>query len=215
MAKSRGSFSRLAQIEPWLLALGLSGCGSKSDLVIGTDVRDSTAAICLNAQTPPAGSLVHRYSFNGTTTTVSDSVGNADGQTAVIAADGTPGAPGSGPPLDGSGQLSLDGTTEYVALPSGIVSSLGDATLIVWTAWHGAAAYQRVFDFGTSTQGAGKREQCKSCVLLMTGSGDPRGQGLCAQVHAPSLAASQQIVTATLLDKTIRQVALVFQSNTA
>ncbi|HEX3775047.1 MAG TPA: LamG domain-containing protein [Polyangiaceae bacterium] len=194
------------------LAIVLGGCGSKSDLVIGNGASDSSAAICLDGQAPPVSSLVHRYSFGDTTTTVSDSVGAADGQTATVAADGTPGAPGSAAALDGSGQLTLDGT-DFVALPSGLVSSLGDATFIGWTAWHGAAAYQRVFDFGTSVQGAGKRGQCESCVLLMTGSGDAAGKGLCAQVHAPSLAAAQQIVTNVFLDKTERQVAVVFKSN--
>ncbi|HEY4107190.1 MAG TPA: LamG domain-containing protein [Polyangiaceae bacterium] len=206
------SFAKVATRASMTLALAalFSGCGSKSDLVIGSGASDSASAICLNGQAPPAASLVHRYSFGDATTTVSDSVSGADGQTATVAADGTPGAPGSAAALDGSGQLTLDGT-DFVALPSGLVSSLGDATFVAWTAWHGAAAYQRVFDFGTSMGGAGKRDQCKSCVLLMTGS--TLGTGLCAQVHTPSLAEPEQIVTNVRLEKTKSQVAVVFKSN--
>jgi hypothetical protein len=47
----------------------------------------------------------------------------------------------------------------------------------------------------------------------MTASGDARGNGLCAQVHAPGLPATEQIVTGELLSKTFRQVALVFKSS--
>jgi hypothetical protein len=212
MATSKRSFPAPAKFEAYalVLAFGSLGCGSKTELVIG---GDTTAAICMNVQAPPATSLVHRYSFSDIGTTVGDSISGANGQTAATIAGGVPGVPGSGAPLDGSGQLALDGTTGYVDLPNGIVSSLGDATFMVWTEWRGAAAYQRVFDFGTSTAGEGKRDQCKSCVLLMTASGDSRGQGLCAQVHAPSIGATEQIVTNQYLDKNFRQVALVFKSN--
>jgi hypothetical protein len=213
MAKSQRSFPGFTKSEACALALGflLCACGSKTDLVIGGDVEDSAAEVCVSGQAPPASSLVHRYSFGDIGTTVSDSISGADGQTAATGADAMPGAPGSGAPLDGSGQLALDGTNGYVDLPNGILSSLGDATFMAWTAWRGAAAYERIFDFGTSTLGEGKRDQCKSCVLIMTASGDPRGQGLCAQVHTPNLATAEQIVTTLLLDKTLRQVALVFK----
>ena len=44
-------------------------------------------------------------------------------------------------------------------------------------------------------------------------SGDTRGNGLCAQVHVPKLDGKvEQIVTSRRLDKTNRQVAVVFQS---
>ena len=58
--------------------------------------------------------LIHRYSFNGTGTEATDSVGNAHG-TIVDAS------------LDGSGSLTLDGSAEsqYVDLPDRIVSVIG------------------------------------------------------------------------------------------
>jgi hypothetical protein len=183
----------------WLL-LALCGCGSKTDLLIGTD----QGAICATSQAPPAASLVHRYSFEGTGTTITDSVGGASGQTAAL-------APGTPPQLDGSGHLALDGVTGYVDLPNGIVSSLPDATFIAWTAWLGGPAYERIFDFGSSTAGEGLRGGCESCVLLMTSSGTAQETGLCAQAHAPTLDEAQ-IPTTALLDKTFRQVALVFKS---
>ena len=185
--------------------LAACGCGSNSDLSIGSDVQDSAAALCVTSdQTPVVGSLLHRYSFSGTGSTIADSVAGADGQSATPT-----GAPAQ---LDGSGQLTLDGVTDYVDLPSGLISSLGSTTIVVWTAWRsGGPAYQRVFDFGTSTLGAGQRSQCLSCLLLMVYSGDQGGDGLCAQVHVPNTA-DQQIVTSQRLDKTFRQVALAFES---
>lgn len=199
------------------LALLLVGCGSKTALVIGSDGKDAGAPICTTPIAPPSTSLVHRYSFSGTTTTISDPVGSFDGQSSVVTVMGTakiPGAPGSGPPLDGSGQLTLDGNVDYVALPTGIISSLTDATIMAWVTWRGGAAYQRVFDFGVSNAGDNLRSQCKSCLLIMTRSGDPSGNtGLCAQLHAPSLAQTEQIVTSAELDTTERQVALVFKAH--
>ena len=202
MANLRRSFPRLTQSAAcaWVLGFQLCACGSHADLLIGTD----QGAICTTAQAPPSGSLVHRYSFDGTGTTITDSVGGADGQTAAL-------APGTPPQLDGSGQLALDGVTGYVDLPNGIVSSLPDATFIAWTEWRGGPAYERIFDFGSSTAGEGLRGACKSCVLIMTSSGALEGTGLCAQVHPPNTP-EVQIATNATLDKTFRQVALVFES---
>jgi hypothetical protein len=202
MSKSQRSFPRCARSAActWALGISLCACGSKTELLIGSD--EGTAALCTANPPTPTANLVHRYSFSGTGTTVTDSIGGADGQTAATA--GTP------PQLDGSGQLTLDGSTNYVDLPDGIISSLGDATVIAWTKWREGPAYQRIFDFGSSTAGAGQRGQCESCLLLMNSSGDKNGNGLCAQVHASGV--EQQIVTSRLLDKTYRQVAVAFQS---
>jgi hypothetical protein len=86
--------------------------------------------------------LKHRYSFNGTGTTITDSVGKAPGK-AVNAT------------LSGSGTLKLAGGTSdtYVDLPNGIISSLTDATFEVWLTWNGGDPWQRIFDFGNSVQG--------------------------------------------------------------
>ena len=86
--------------------------------------------------------LVHRYSFDGSGTQAVDSVGNAHG--IVVGAQ-----------LSGNGTVVLSGSGQYIALPSGIVSSLTDATFEAWITWQGGAAWQRVFDFGSSNGTAG------------------------------------------------------------
>jgi hypothetical protein len=87
-------------------------------------------------------SLKHRYSFSGTGTVITDSVGKAAGK-AVNAM------------LGGNGTLKLAGGTSdsYVDLPNGIISTLTDATFEVWLTWDGGDQWQRIFDFGSSVQG--------------------------------------------------------------
>ncbi len=91
--------------------------------------------------------LVHRYSFDGSGTRVVDSAGNADGEVLGGAA------------LDGDGKVTLSGGTsdEYIQLPSGLISSLEATTLEAWVHWDGpdAGPWQRIFDFGNSSAGAG------------------------------------------------------------
>jgi hypothetical protein len=82
--------------------------------------------------------LIHRYSFDGTGTTATDSVGSANG-TLV-------GATQSG------GELTLDGTG-YVDLPNGMISALSDATFEAWFTHAGSVGWERVFDFGESDEG--------------------------------------------------------------
>jgi hypothetical protein len=86
--------------------------------------------------------LSHRYRFDGTGTQVLDTIGTAHGT--VI-----------GTTLGGDGYLDLAGGSadDYVDLPNGVVSSLASATFEIWLIWHGGGAWQRIFDFGTSTDG--------------------------------------------------------------
>jgi hypothetical protein len=104
---------------------GVCGCGAADDL-----------PLCLR----------HRYSFDGTGTTATDSAGIDHGTIMNTA-------------LTGTGNLVLLGveTDQYVDLPDGIISSLGNnATIEVWLAWTGAGGpWQRIFDFGSSEQAAG------------------------------------------------------------
>jgi hypothetical protein len=44
--------------------------------------------------------------------------------------------------------VSLDGNAGYVALPAGVVSTLGDFTIAVWVYWNQFASSARIFDFG-------------------------------------------------------------------
>ncbi len=81
--------------------------------------------------------LRHRYSFDGTGTNVADTAGGASGSLV-------------GAQLSGSGSANLDAGA-YVNLPNGVISSLTSATLEAWVNWGGGAAWQRVFDFGSTS----------------------------------------------------------------
>jgi hypothetical protein len=83
--------------------------------------------------------LLHRYSFDGVGTRVSDSKGAAHGK--LI-----------GTELTGEGTVALDGgdSGQYVELPENLISGLGDATFEAWLTWAGGNAWQRIFDFGDS-----------------------------------------------------------------
>jgi hypothetical protein len=90
--------------------------------------------------------VVHRYSFGGTGTTVTDSVGTAHGtaMNTTLA----------------SGSVALAGTTsdQYVELPASVLSGLTNATFEVWVTWSAGAAWQRIFDFGDNDgTGAGSQ----------------------------------------------------------
>ena len=114
-----------------------------------------TAQTSIQIIDPPALALKHRYSFNETpgTTTVDDSVGTADGVVKGLGAD-----------FDGAGQLILPGggssaaaadvISGYVDLPNHIINVLANASFEAWVTWDGtASAWQRIFDFGTSSGG--------------------------------------------------------------
>ncbi len=88
--------------------------------------------------------LAHRYSFNGAagSTVVSDTGGLPSDGMAINAT------------LSGSGTITLAGakTGQYVQLPAGIVSAVGNSgTFEAWVAWAGGGnPWQRIFDFGTA-----------------------------------------------------------------
>lgn len=86
--------------------------------------------------------LVHRYDFSGTGSVVRDLVGGADG----TFVRGTL-----------SGEFAeLNGDDQYITLPAGIISALGNATFVMWIRWTGTGDWERVFDFGNNTGGAGE-----------------------------------------------------------
>jgi hypothetical protein len=102
--------------------------------------------------------LVHRYSFTGTGTVVTDSVGTAHGT--VVNAQ-----------LTGNGDLVLAGSTQYVDLPNGIIRQLTNATLEIWVTWDGGEPWQRIFDFGNTT-GAESTQGTAATTLYVTPGGD-------------------------------------------
>jgi hypothetical protein len=81
--------------------------------------------------------LVHRYTFEGVGSMLTDSTGAAHA-TAVNCSQS-------------NGLVTLRGTNEYVELPDGIVSALSTGTIEVWSTWTGTGGpWQRIFDFGSS-----------------------------------------------------------------
>ena len=134
---------------------GECGCGV-------LDADSSAAAGCLTLK----NGLVHRYSFDDTGDAASDSRGTADAS--IV-----------GTLLDGSGALELvdGGSEQYAELPAGILSELTSATVEAWFTWGGSSSWQRLFDFGSSDQGAGQRGDGVTYLFFTTqgsGSATPR-----------------------------------------
>lgn len=154
-------------------AIGGVEQGGAPDSTVGGAKSD-----CVDGDEPPPGTLLHRYSFDGTGNGVMDSVGTAHGTTQ------------GGAVLDGSGVLTLAGNRDgqpdqYVDLPDHLISSLSEVTIVAWTTWAGGAGYQRVFDFGISDTGVGQGNSGKSYIAVMPSTGFANGTGLGAEIAAP------------------------------
>ncbi|RYZ05458.1 MAG: LamG domain-containing protein [Myxococcales bacterium] len=163
-------------------------------------------ADCALGDEPPLGSLVHRYDFSGTGTTLKDLVGDADGTVEA------------GAQLDGSGVLSLAGRTEgqpdqYVDLPNGIVSSLSEVTFVVWLSYQGGAGFQRILDFGDSTSGEGQGDSGRNYLAVLYGSNFANGDRLGAQLAAPGFPSLSLGTYFELVQDEPYQVSLAFRSN--
>jgi hypothetical protein len=85
--------------------------------------------------------LVHRYSFEGTGTTATDSVGTAHG----TITGGT----------QSGGAVTLSGTEQYVTLPNTVLNGLTAATFEAWVTWTGSSDWSRLFDFGNNAEDEG------------------------------------------------------------
>ena len=120
---------------------GVAGSGGSAGTSTASGGQSGSGSCSSDCQALKTA-IKHRYSFSGTGTTITDSVGKAAGK-AVNAT------------LSGSGTLKLAGGTSdtYVDLPNGIISTLTDATFEVWLTWNGGNAWQRIFDFGSSLKG--------------------------------------------------------------
>ncbi len=113
-----------------------------------TDSREVTVLV----GGPP---MVHRYPFNETSGTMAqDVIGGADGNLL------------GGANFTGTGEVNLNGSSAYVDLPNGIISSLNDATFELWVTWRGGNNWQRIFDFGSSVQGEGNSGQGMTYFLV-------------------------------------------------
>jgi hypothetical protein len=127
--------------DPLKLEPGSCGCGASED-----DAADCEAL---------SSALRHRYRFDGGAgTTVPDSVSGADATLVNTTLSGT--------------ALTLAGGTsdEYLELPAGTLSALTDATVEVWLEWQGSNDWERIFDFGGSSNGAGAQGNGTSYIFL-------------------------------------------------
>jgi hypothetical protein len=108
---------------------------------------------------PLQTSLIHRYSFDGEGKVALDSKGAAHGPLVAVS-------------LPGNGTLPLAGARsgQYVDLPNGIVSGLSEATFEAWLTWNGGGAWQRIFDFGSSTGGEDMPASGSTYLFLTTAS---------------------------------------------
>ncbi len=101
-------------------------------------------AVLGSVATAPAAELAHRWSFNGS---LADSVGGQD--VAIVEV-------GAGNATLSDTQVTLTGggkdASDYVDLPDGILSSLGDSvTIEVWATQLSIQNWSRIWDFGSST----------------------------------------------------------------
>jgi hypothetical protein len=112
------------------------GCGN--GIVDPGEECDGSEGCSAGCQRRFDDSLIHRYSFDGHSRVVLDSVGDAHG--VVIRGE-----------LEGKGMLELRGAPEdaYVELPRGLLGTLTCATLEAWFTPTGDANGQRLFDIGT------------------------------------------------------------------
>jgi hypothetical protein len=152
------AFSTLESSDPTVVTV--TAAGAYTAVKEGTATLTGTyngrpATQLITVVAPPPLELKHRYSFGEAagSTTVDDSVGNADGVTV-----------GAGAVFDGNGKLSVAGggtsgtpldTSGYVNLPNHIINTLANASFEVWVTWDatGPSAWQRIFDLGTSDGG--------------------------------------------------------------
>ncbi len=165
---------------------------------------------CAVEEEVPLGSLIHRYSFDGTGSgAVTDSVGAKNGTLEA------------GAMLDGSGILTLPGRVngkndQFVAFPGGILKGLTDVTFVIWTSWiTGGAGFQRILDFGDSNIGTGQGDSGRSYLALVPTSNFANGNKLGAELAAPSFPTLSLGSDKNMADALEVQVALVVRSGVA
>lgn len=106
---------------------------------------------------PMQAALVEMWTFNdvpnGAVASGTTSLG-VNGTPAIILGAGVNSVATGGPGVTG---IDLPGgasaTAGYIDLPNGIISSLTDATFETWVTLSSVQAWQRIFDFGTNTNG--------------------------------------------------------------
>ncbi len=107
--------------------------------------RALTASEVTQAMNDPYGFPIVKLPFNETGgTTANDATGNGWNGTLV-------GGAGWAAGRNGSNAVSLNGTNQYVALPSGVVSNNKAMTVTAWVNLNAVSNWSRIFDFGSGT----------------------------------------------------------------
>jgi hypothetical protein len=194
----------------------VAGLGGVGGLGGEAGAADAGANNCDPLDLAPAGSLVHRYSFDGNASMALDSIGTAHGQLldAPLPTNICSGAALSAPGavLDGNGLLVLDGCKGYVNLPNDLTKGLTDITIISWAKWAGGAAFQRYFDFGVGDGEDMSTGQGASFFAVYT-AGTENTQLQLSVRQAPNIGVLGIRTFIDMNDKTEHQVAGVFSSN--
>ncbi len=110
--------------------------------VVTAETPSGTTAASNEAVAITAPQLQTYLAFDdGSSTSAADSSGNGNASTLVGGVTWVTGKVGKA--------VSLDGSSGYVSLPTGLVAGLSDFTIAAWVYWNAASNWQRVFDFGT------------------------------------------------------------------
>lgn len=194
---------------------GTAGAGGTAGKDGGAaDVRDAAAPDTALPDTAPpdapcalcaiGATLVHRYSFGGSGTTVTDSVGTANGTVKNAS-------------LSGSGTVVLAGGTsdQYVDLPDHIFSVLTSATLELWVTWTGSGNNnQRILDFGSSKQN-GSSTTAVTTVIISPNSYIDNAARLRTSYNNDTSKTDNDIAadaTSTLAANSMHQIVAVFDA---
>lgn len=184
--------------DPAKTAPGTCGCGFP-------DADTAQLASCTGLKT----ALAHRYDFEGTGTVVTDRVGTSHGS--------VKGGAGLSQ-VGGKGAVVLAGGAagSYVDLPNGVLSELTSATLEAWVTWGGGAAWQRIFDFGDSTNATPEDNPANGkSYLFLTPTTDAGATGVMRAVYSltgGAVAAETRVDASTAMAQVLTHVALVVDS---
>lgn len=109
-------------------------------VVTAVDTSGGESADSNEVSAAPQGTPIAHYELEGN---MLDSSGNGNNATAT------------GSPAYVAGRIGqaidLDGSDDYVRIPSGVVSDVENLTVAAWVNWEGGGSWQRIFDFGDST----------------------------------------------------------------
>jgi hypothetical protein len=109
-------------------------------VVTAVDTSGGESADSSEVSAAPQGTPIAHYELEGNTL---DSSGNSNNATATGAPAYVAGRIGQA--------IDLDGSSDYVRIPSGVVSDVENLTVTAWVNWDGGGLWQRIFDFGDST----------------------------------------------------------------